>query len=390
MEKAYRIKRFGIGGFRALKNVSLDMQDGRMIVLIGANGVGKTSVLDAFSILAASAGGSLNKKMSDMGGFASNLTYDGKTASMRFTVDLTISEKEPLHYDFQLEESARSYSIAKEELSHQRENFDQPFFHIRSSYDDRKYYDIEDKSLTRPNWEVDPYESSLSQVPKMFEQPESLRRILSQATLYHSLDVGSRAPVKLPQSLSPVDFPGKDGEDLLPFLYTLKESNSDRYEAIMDALHSAFPGFEGLNFPPAAAGMLTMTWKDENYTKPFFANQLSEGRLRFLWLVSLLQSPMLSSITMIDEPEVSLHPELLSLLVGLLREAAERTQIIIATHSDRLVRYLDPSEVVVMDQGENGLTTLGRPDENDLVEWMKEYSLDELWSMGRLGGRSRT
>jgi predicted ATPase len=117
-------------------------------------------------------------------------------------------------------------------------------------------------------------------------------------------------------------------------------------------------------------------------------HQLSEGTLRFLWLVTLLQSPGLTALTLLDEPEVSLHPELLNLLADLLREASRRTQIIVATHSDTLIRFLQPSEVVVMDSAEDGTTTVTRADELKLDEWLKEYSLDELWRTGRIGARA--
>jgi predicted ATPase len=153
-------------------------------------------------------------------------------------------------------------------------------------------------------------------------------------------------------------------------------------------LQTAFPSFESLNFPPVAAGMLSITWKDKNFGKPLYMNELSEGTLRFLWLASLLQSPALSTITMIDEPEVSLHPELLSLLAELMREAARRTQLIVATHSDRFIRFLRPEEVVVMDIGDDGGATATWADSMDLETWLAEYSLDEVWRMGRMGGRA--
>ena len=91
---------------------------------------------------------------------------------------------------------------------------------------------------------------------------------------------------------------------------------------------------------------------------------------------------------MIDEPEVSLHPELLALLADLMREASAKTQIIVATHSDRLVRFLNPNEVVVMDVDEDGGASMTWGDSLELDEWLKEYSLDEVWQMGRMGGRS--
>ena len=131
-----------------------------------------------------------------------------------------------------------------------------------------------------------------------------------------------------------------------------------------------------------------MTWKDKKFTKPLYMNELSEGTLRFLWLVSLLESPTLSTITMIDEPEISLHPEMLSLLSDLMREASKRTQIIVATHSDRFIRFLQPAEVVVMDVCDNGSTQATWADSLELDAWLSEYSLDEVWRMGRMGGRS--
>ena len=91
---------------------------------------------------------------------------------------------------------------------------------------------------------------------------------------------------------------------------------------------------------------------------------------------------------MIDEPEVSLHPELLLLLSDLLREASRRTQIVVATHSDSLIRFLRPAEVVVMDIDEDGHASAAWADTLDLGKWLSDYTLDEVWRMGRMGGRS--
>ena len=222
----------------------------------------------------------------------------------------------------------------------------------------------------------------------MFREPEELRRILGSASLYHVLDVGPRAPVKLPQQMKPATLPGADGSELVPYLYYLREGDPARFDAIVDSLKAAFREFEALNFPPVAAGMLAMTWKEKGFPKPFYMHELSEGTLRFLWLAALLQSPGLSTTTMIDEPEVSLHPELLSLLADLMREASQRTQIVVATHSDRLIRFLRPEEVVVMDAGEDGFATATWADTMDLNAWLTDYGLDEVWRMGRMGGRS--
>lgn len=93
-------------------------------------------------------------------------------------------------------------------------------------------------------------------------------------------------------------------------------------------------------------------------------------------------------MTLIDEPEVSLHPEMLRLLAGLFREAASRTQLVVATHSERLVGFLDPSELLVCDLDAAAGTSITRASNLDLDAWLAEYSLDQLWSLGRLGGRA--
>ena len=129
-----------------------------------------------------------------------------------------------------------------------------------------------------------------------------------------------------------------------------------------------------------------MTWTDRNFTQPIYIHELSEGTLRFLWLVTLLQSQDLTTITLLDEPEVSLHPELLQHLVELMREASTHTQLIVATHSDRLIRFLEPKEILVCDV-DDGVTTMKWGDTFHLEKWLEEYSLDQLWSMNIFGGR---
>jgi predicted ATPase len=78
---------------------------------------------------------------------------------------------------------------------------------------------------------------------------------------------------------------------------------------------------------------------------------------------------------------------MLRLLADLMREASERSQVIVATHSDRFVRFLHSDELVVCDRDDQGGMTVRRADELDLAAWLQDYTLDQLWSNGRLGGR---
>ena len=357
-----------------------------MSVMIGANGTGKTSVLEVLSLLANSAQTKLSEFISDLSGLSSVLTYD-RAEDLRLGISMTVAGHYPLEYSLMLKPQGVGYIISEEKLSQRRPGL-QRFLHIDSHGPDIKYFEADQKKLQQPNWEHKPLETSLSQVPKMFREPEDFRNRLSSSTFYHVLNVDPRSPVRLPQPMRPATLPGRNGEDLVSCLFYLRETERNRFEAIEDALRAAFPGFERLEFPPVAAGTLALAWRETGFSKPLFMHQLSEGTLRFLWLATLLQSPGLTSLTLLDEPEVSLHPELLSLLADLLREASNRTQLVVATHSDRLIRFLQPKEVLLMDSTEEGMSTLTWADELDLDKWLKDYSLDELWSNGRLGARA--
>jgi predicted ATPase len=374
--------RLRIVGYRRIRDMEIALRP--LTVLIGANGVGKTSFLEVMSLLAESAKSNLKEYILALHGINSLVTYD---APPRLTLEIAKSfgKSAPLEYTLILVPTAQSYSIEAETLTQERGQTS-PFIFINSRFGAIKYFERKDAKLLRPTWEHDPLETSLAQVPKMFEEPESFRRFLSSSTIYHVLDVSPRAPVRLPQQMRPSSHPGNNGENLTSYLYYLREARRNIYESIEDTLRAALPGFVQLDFPPVAAGTLTFTLKDRSFTHPLYPHQLSEGTLRFLWLVALLHSPELPAITLLDEPEVSLHPELLIVLSSLFREASHRTQLIVATHADSMVRFLVPEELAVMDLDETGGTKVTWADSFDVEEWMKEYSLDELWRMGRIGG----
>lgn len=377
--------RLQVDGYRRLRELDLPLAP--LNVMIGANGVGKTSVLEVMDLLAASADGRLLQTISAAAGLGSLKTHDCK-GPMRMALEMSIPDAHPIKYEISLQQGGLGYGIGIETLTQLRDETQPSFKYIDSQASEIRYFDVETKKLLRPTWQHQPFETSLSQVPRMFREPEHFRQVLASSSLYHALDVTHRAPVRLPQAMRPANLPGKDGEDLVACLYFLRETNRDRFEAVEDALHAAFPTFERMDFPPVAAGTITMAWKDKNFTTPIYAHQLSEGALRFLWLVTLLQSPGLPTVTLIDEPEVSLHPEMLRLLAELMREASARTQLIMATHSDRFVRFLEPAELMVCDLDEDGNTLIQCASELDIEEWLEDYSLDQLWSLGRLGARA--
>jgi predicted ATPase len=382
---SFKFKKIAVKGYRRLFSVNTEMRP--LNVMIGANGAGKTSLLEVFSLLAASADGKLKDALSKSGGLQDILTC-GKTEHVTFKLSAEDADNELLEYDLTLKLKGMSYEIASERLI--RTNKDNPpLEYIRSRGSDIVFRSTESEKPERITWEHSPFETSLSQSPKMHRTTERFRKKLAACTHYsaYALNIAYNAPIRMPQKMQPAAHPGANGEDLISCLYYLRETDRDRFEAVEDTLAVAFPGFRRLNFPPVAAGTLAMTYEDSNFSKPLYMNQLSEGILRFLWLITLLESPDLTGATLIDEPEVSLHPQLLSILPEIMREASKRTQLIITTHSGRFIRFLEPSEVLVLDT-EEGLTSAAWADTLDLDQWLREYELDELWVMGRLGGKS--
>lgn len=381
----------GIRQFRRLREVEVEVRP--LTVLIGANGAGKTSFLDVWALLAESAAGRLQEYLAARGGVAEILTRDKQDVAadgpkpLRLDLAMTVPKSEPLVYHVTLTPAGSAYLISEEELSQAKAGKD-AFKHITSRGHNIRYFDSSANALLRPTWEHSPMETSLSQVPKMFKEPELFRKQLASSTYYGPLNVLPQAPVRLPQPLRPADLPGRSGEDLVSCLFSMREGDRERFEMVEDALRAAFPDFERLDFPPVAAGVLSMTWKDKCFRRPMYMSQLSEGTLRYLWLTTLLSASKLPAVTLIDEPEVSLHPELLSHLAELMREVSRRTQLVVATHSDRLIRFLEPREVLVCDL-EAGEARLQWADQLDLDRWLKEYTLDQVWQMGQMGGRAQ-
>ena len=205
------LKRFGIQGFKRLRDIDLEMRP--LMVMIGANGVGKSSFVDALSLLRATANGSLNQQISDLGGLTSVATR-GYSTSISLTAELNFLDGDPLEYRIQLSPQGVSYSISQEILSQRYTNNDRPFVHLLSEQGTSQYYDPTTNGLHSPDWQLNPQESLFFQIPRMNSDAEIIRTILKAATKYHFLDVSLRAPLRLPQQLRTASLPGESGERL--------------------------------------------------------------------------------------------------------------------------------------------------------------------------------
>ena len=108
--------------------------------------------------------------------------------------------------------------------------------------------------------------------------------------------------------------------------------------------------------------------------------------MRYICLATLLLQPDPPSTILIDEPELGLHPQAIKLLASLLHEAANRAQLIVSTQSSVLLDEFEPEQVIVANH-QNGETVLARQDKDRLEEWLKEYTLGQLWEKNELGGQ---
>lgn len=378
----YSIKRIKIAGFRRLQNVDIEVRP--LTVVIGVNGAGKTTLMDSFSLLEAAITGKLNEKLSQFSGITAILTRDG-ARNLIFEVELSASALENYVYHLDLQANGASYQIAKE-LFYQVRGYDDPLYFIKSHLGSTTCFGGNAEVMDQEDWDYNPLETCASQIPAASREIVNLRRTFSQTCQYHGLDISSRAPIKHAQTMKPVLLPGSQGESLTSQLYYLRETNKECYNEIFSTLEAAFPSLLDLNFPPVAAGLMTMTWTDKNLRNPLYLHELSEGIVRFIWLTALLYSPKPTPLTMIDQPEVSLHPDLLSILADLMRQAAGQTQLIVATDSDRFLRSLFPQEVLIFNDNGQGRTTAVWADQMNLESWTDTCSLDDIWRMGHLGG----
>jgi len=162
------------------------------------------------------------------------------------------------------------------------------------------------------------------------------------------------------------------------------ERNSGAKRKFLSALQKLYGGIDDY-YVQIEAGSVQVFLKKGNLTVP--AVRLSDGALRYLCLLAILCNPSLPKMICIEEPELGLHPDILPGLADLLRDASERCQIIVTTHSDVLVDALtDTPESIVICEKEDGQTKLKRLNADELSPWLEKYRLGELWTSGELGG----
>jgi len=220
------------------------------------------------------------------------------------------------------------------------------------------------------------------------EVAQSILESVSWYTVYHFNDTSDEASIRRACSVRDVDCLRETGANLAAFLLYMRDHHQGVYENIRDTVRLAAPFFDDFKFRPRQSEKditLQLEWTQKDSDYPFLVSQLSDGTLRFIAFATALLQPSPPATILLDEPELGLHPYALDLLAALMKEAATRTQIIVSTQSASLLDSFEAEDIVVV-QREEGASTFRRLSSGDLTEWMKDYSLGELWRKNVIEG----
>lgn len=386
-----------IEGFRSLKRI--DWRPGDLNVLIGPNGSGKSNLLRALELLAESANSRLAKTVQASGGMEP-LVWDGNAEGIRFKakcspVDPHRPEKASLTYELRLGRIAKSgeYRIDYEMLGNywkvEQGMSPQPFRLLERRGLQARIFDEQQHELQAPEENVPPQETLLSVAADPFTRNRLIppfRSQLSAWSVYHDFHTNRDAVIRQPAVTRHERRVQPDGQNLIPVLHTLYENEREFQSDIDSAMRAAFGSdYDKLSFPPASdqRTQLRVRWKSLNRGQS--ATDLSDGTLRFLFLLTILSSPEAAPLIAIDEPETGLHPSMLPIVAEFATDAARRTQLIFTTHSpaflDAFGKSPPKTTVFKWNDGASELQTLSG---DELDQWLREYSLGALHQSGEL------
>lgn len=205
--------------------------------------------------------------------------------------------------------------------------------------------------------------------------------------VYHFHDTSPSAPIMGLCNMVDNDVLHGNAANLSAFLMKMANTEETRphFLRITETIRQVAPFFGEFVLKEVSHGQTQLLWKDRFSDLLYYPNQLSDGTLRYICLATLLLQPRPPATIIIDEPELGLHPYAIRLLASLLHEAAEKAQIIVSTQASLLLDELTPEQVIVVNQ-RNGESILERQDPSRLAEWLKEYTLGQLWEKNELGG----
>jgi len=366
-----KLSKISLEGYKSIRQCR-DLALGPLNVLIGANGSGKSNLISLFPLLSAAMRGEFQLFIGTHGAAHSILHFGPKV-----TPELAVS----LEFDSESETNlyaARLVFAAPDNLVFGEETFrSTPKEGSSARFAEAIARGANESAVVQPGLREN-------------ERLKLFARLVSGIWPYHFIDTTLNADVRL--SREPGDHRRlySKGENLAPVLRMLRDHHPESYARILETLRLIAPFFGDfvLDPSPTSPGLVMLNWRARGSDYEFGPHQLSDGTLRFIALATLLLQPVefLPGMIIIDEPELGLHPFAIKILASLLADAAERTQVLVATQSSTLVDEVEPHEVIVANL-EEGLTTLKRLDPERLADWLQDYTLSQVWESNLFGGK---
>ncbi len=217
----------------------------------------------------------------------------------------------------------------------------------------------EGNMVTYP-FKISKHESVLSQIidPHLYPEISAIRQQILSWRFYHHFRTDLESPLRQPQIGGYTPVLSQDGSDLAAALQTILEIGDA--DALRKIVAEAFGGAALLI--EAMDTLFSIKMKIPGLLRPLHSQEFSDGQVRFLCLCAALLSPRPPSLLALNEPETSLHPDILDALARLIVRAAKNTQLWITTHSQPLADCIEkhsgvPRVRLCMSDGETQVET---------------------------------
>lgn len=203
--------------------------------------------------------------------------------------------------------------------------------------------------------------------------------------IYHFYDTGKFAPMRRAETIDDTAYLRFDAANIAPFLLHLRDSQAKSYQQIVETIRLVAPFFDDFMLKPTLTEKIRLLWRQKGSDYPLKPSHLSDGTLRFICLTTALLQPDPPSTIIIDEPELGLHPYAIEILAELIQATAKNTQMIVSTQSPALVDCFRAEDTIVVTR-QNGASVFQRLNQRELSEWLKDYSLGDLWRKNVVSG----
>jgi len=392
------IQKLEIQGYRSFREIA--WHPGKLNLLVGPNGAGKSNLLRLLELISDVAKGKLAASINDpaIGGIVPLLwDHQARMVGWKLRMDPVDPGRDPIQdaltFEFELEHLRRtsSYQISKDSLGNwvgfEEGLKNSPLWIYTRDSRRAMVYDTQVRNLV-PFPDPDQNESLLPQVsePRTNPIPSHTKRYLDAWRIYHDVHVERGSPMRLPATTQYVKLVATDGSNLTSVLHTLYTSDWDFKHQINEGMRAGFGDqFEELVFQPVAAQQVQLAVKWRTSKQAHAGQDLSDGTLRFLFLLTVLASPEPASLIAIDEPEVGLHPGMLPIIAEYAAAAADRTQVIMTSHSPVFLdAFSSVSPQVTLLHWEEGQTLLYDLTADTMEKWLAQYRLGQLFTSGDL------